>query len=121
MINTDEAALVCDFAETYHIYDFRSLPARLTAVYACGLGQNSRIMKKLGGAKASIEVLLLATIADCLKILIWQNTVDGSKGRNKPESILKTIIGEEEEEPLLFDTPDDFRAWREQMLGGNNG
>lgn len=32
MIRADEDALVCDLAETYHIYNYRQLPARQVAV-----------------------------------------------------------------------------------------
>lgn len=34
MLNLSEDALICDFAETYHIYDYRSLPLRLVATLA---------------------------------------------------------------------------------------
>ena len=121
MIKRDEAALICDFAETYHIYDYRALPARRAALYACGLKADSRIMQIMSGAKASVEVTLLAIIADALRILVWQNTKDGKRGRNKPESILEMIVGEEkkEEEQLgAFDTVEEFNAWRTAMLGG---
>lgn len=117
MIAVDESALICDFAETYRVYDYRALPARTAAVYACGLGQNSRIMQKMGGAKAPIDTLLLAAIADALKILVWQNTADGAKGKNQPQSILASILGEEKE-TAGFDSPEDFDAWRKRMLGG---
>lgn len=43
MINTDEDALICDFAETYHIYDYRSLPLHMAGIFACGLRPDSRI------------------------------------------------------------------------------
>lgn len=64
MIRDDEDALICDFAETYQIYDYRSLPLRLVATLAAGLRENSRI--KSAGAKASVTNTLLAMIADQL-------------------------------------------------------
>ena len=33
MIKTDEDALICDLAETYQIYDYKSLPAYMVATF----------------------------------------------------------------------------------------
>ena len=120
MVAADEAALICDFAETYHLYDYRELPARRAALLACGLRPESRIVQKISGAKAPTETMLLALIADALKILVWQNTRDGTKGRNKPTSIVEAILGEEKETAEGFDSAAEFEAWRASMLGGEN-
>lgn len=114
----DEAALECDFAETYHIYDYRALPARKAALYACGLRAGSRIMRKLSGAPADLRDVLLAVIADATRTLIWQNTKDGVEGRNQPASFLRIMIGEKENESHGFDSVEEFTAWRSNMLGG---
>ena len=42
MAARDEDALVCDMAETYHIFDYRALPLFLAARLACGLREDSR-------------------------------------------------------------------------------
>lgn len=120
MIHLDEAALICDFAETYHIYDYRALSARRAALYACGLKADSRIMQLMSETKFSVEVTLLAIIADALRILVWQNTKDGKRGRNKPESILEMLTGNKKEEEQLgsFNTVEEFNAWRNAMLTG---
>lgn len=121
MIAADEAALICDFAETYHIYDFRALPARRAAVLACGLREDSRIMRKLSGVPASLQTMLLAMIADAVRILIWQNTRDGAKGRNKPKSILDQLAARGQAgETASFATAEEFEAWRSAMLGGDS-
>lgn len=116
MIAVDREAVECDLLQTYGIFDYRQLPARKVAVYACGLGQDSRIMQKLSGSKVPLNSLLLALVADALKILIWQNTKDGAKGVNKPKSILASLT-EKERTGEGFDTPEAFEAWRAQMLG----
>ena len=115
----DEAALECDFLEFYRILDYRELPARRAALFACGLPERSRIMMELAGSPVSMDTLLLATIADCLKILVWQQTEDGHKGRNQPKSILDTLTGRKTEEKG-FDTAEEFEAWRRSMLGGED-
>ena len=118
MIATDEAALRCDFAETYHILDHRALPARQAALFACGLPEGSRIVRKISGSKAAPETLLLALIADALRILIWQNTEDGHKGRNVPRSILDTLTGGSSGSGLGFESAEEFEAWRASMMNG---
>jgi len=40
MLELDEDALVCDLAETYGIYNYRSLPATLVATFSVGLREN---------------------------------------------------------------------------------
>lgn len=74
MIDYDEESLICDLAETYQIYDYRSLPLRLVATLSAGLGDNSRIMKKRRGFNASLDTILLAIIADRLNIVITGKT-----------------------------------------------
>lgn len=119
MIATDEAALRCDFLETYHIPDYRALPARQAALFACGLRESSRIRQKLSGASVAPDILLLAAIADALRILVWQNTEDGHRGKNLPRSILETMTGGRRG-GVGFDTAEDFEAWRAKMIGGDD-
>ena len=119
MLNLDEGALICDFAEVYHVLDWRALPVLTAAALAMGLGPNSRIVKKISGTPANADTLLLAMIADALHVLIWQNTKDGVKGRNRPKSILQAILGgSPERETSSFDSVEDFRAWHATMTGG---
>lgn len=114
--------LICDFAETYHVLDWRTLPVGLAATLAAGLRDSSRVKMKIAGAKAPADTLLLAAGADALKVLVWQNTRDGAKGKNPPESILQQILsnGEPETKTEGFAEPSDFMAWRNSMLRGDN-
>lgn len=59
MISRDRGALMCDLAETYGIYDYRSLPVRTVATLAAGLRDNSRIKTKLRGGKAADDTEVL--------------------------------------------------------------
>ncbi len=70
MITLDEDALICDFAETYQIYDYRALPASYAATLAVGLRDNSRIKSLMADRKASVETIMLASIVDRLSILL---------------------------------------------------
>lgn len=118
MIAKDEGALSCDFAEVYHIPDWRALPARRAALFAYGLGDNSRIKRILSGQKLSLETRLLTLAVDLLQILVWQNTEDGLKGRNRPKSILSALSGETEKESGVgFNSAEEFEAWRASLIG----
>lgn len=114
MINFDEDALICDLAETYHIYDYRSLPVKLVATLSAGLRDDSRIKLRGAGVPASQDTLLLATIADRIEAFRYGFSEDASKGINKPISLVETIFGEtktnQEPDVMCFETSDDFEA-----------
>lgn len=123
MIKIDEDALICDLAETYQIYEYRRLPARLVAVFSVGLREDSRIKMKLSGRKLSNDVLLNAIIADRLTTLVWFKTNDGQKNRNRPQSLLMTMLGETPQqkarkEVRSFSSAKAFEEYRNKILGG---
>ena len=105
--------MICDLAETYHILDYRELPPSLVATLVVGLDDKSRVKRKISKAKLTLEQSLFAMIADELNILIWQNSKDGSKGRNKPESIYKKLMGLDQKKDDLrsFNSPEEFERW----------
>lgn len=111
MIKTDESALVCDLAETYHIYDYRSLPLKTVATFSVGLRENSRIKMIMAGIKYSFETMLLASILDNLNLRTWAMSKDGQNGKNMPQSIVDKLLGREEvseSKYMLFDTAEAF-------------
>ena len=111
---TDEDALRCDLAEAYGVIDWRGLSVEKLAVLACGLRDNSRIKIKMSGLSVSIETLLMACMVDKLNFLIWMQTKDGTKGRNRPKSFAETLAGKDnkdkDENVLAFDSAEDFEA-----------
>ena len=119
MVSLDEGALICDFAETYHVFDWRALPVRTAATLAMGLGADSRIMRKMSGVPVTMDTLLLATIADALHVLVWQNTKDGVKGRNRP-ALIADKLTEAPKEESGFDSIAEFRKWREDLIGSDD-
>lgn len=113
MINCDEDALYCDFVETYHITDYRALPPYQAARLASGLRDDSRIKSKLSGYDITLNTALMAAMLDCLKILIWQNTKDGHKNINKPESTVDLLTKKEKNDVMGYRTPEEFEAaWK---------
>lgn len=93
MVHRDEDALVCDFAETYHLLDYRALPPLTAARLACGLSPDSRIMRTFSGQKAATREIFLAAILDRVNFLAWAQTDDARHGRNRPESVLEKLLG----------------------------
>lgn len=97
MIRVDETAVICDLAETYHILNYRQLPARLVAALCVGLKADSRIKMKLNGRKVPYELELLMGAVDRLTLLVYAQTKDGQKGRNKPKLLLDQLYAEPEQ------------------------
>ena len=110
MIAEGEEELICDFAETYGVYDWRSLPLETAATLAAGLRENSRIKMLMRGERTDFNTLLLAAAVDRLTFLVWSKTKDGQKNRNRPKSILDGICKQEKQSDILaFSTPEEFR------------
>lgn len=118
MIQTDENALICDLAETYHIYDYKKLPLTQVAIFAIGLKDGSRIKMKMLGQLVPMETLLLAGISDRLSILLWRQTKDGQKGRNMPTMILDTLVARKSKESdvIVFSSGEDYQKTRNAIL-----
>jgi len=121
MINLDEDALICDFAETYHIYDYRSLPVRLAATLAAGLRAESRIRMKMSGIPVRQDTLLLASITDQVALFRYSFTEDAKKKQNRPNSVVAELLGEPSKKKQAgvvgFDTPEEFEAALARIRG----
>ena len=69
MMHADRDALLCDLAETYHVYDLKALPVLTLAALSFGLRDDSRIKMKLSGMVYVSPVILQAAIADNLALI----------------------------------------------------
>ena len=124
MLATDEDALICDFAEYYHIYDMQGLSPEYAAVLASGLREDARIMLALSNQKVKTETQLVAMIVDAVRWLCWSKTKDGSRNRNRPESILESMLqGPKVKSVQAFRTAKEFEKARariiEELADGN--
>lgn len=119
MLVTDEDALICDFAETYGIYDYKSLPLSRAAIFAVGLRDSSRIKMKMAGAEYPLETILLAALTDRMGTLVWMQSEDGAEGVNRPSSFLAKLFHQEDAEERaheVFDTPEAFETRKKVIL-----
>lgn len=112
MIRTDADALTCDFAEVYHILDWRGLPMRLAATLAAGLGEESRIRMAQEGMRVPMRTLLLSTAVDTLQLIAW---MIGGTGE-RPSPLTPLLLGENADYSSL--DADAFDAWRAGLLEG---
>lgn len=123
MLSLDEDALACDFAETYHIYDVRTLSALQAAVFAYGLRASSRIKMKLRGEEHSQEEMIQVLIFDKLNQLTWLMSADGHQGINHPEMLFDKLYSKnnnEDNEVVGYDSPEEFEKARKEMIDNGN-
>lgn len=116
MIRVDEEALICDFAETYGIYNYRELPLLLCATYAVGLRENSRIKMKMAESEMGLTDTLLAGIFDRLSLLVYAQTADAQKGINYPKLIMSSITDKKDKPSQGFSTGEDYEKERKRIL-----
>lgn len=123
MLSTDKDALICDLAETYGIFDYRALPVPLLATLAAGLREESRIKRKLAGAKMSRLEMLTAAAVDKLSMMAWMISEDGRKGENRPKSVLAILMGEEPDDNPVegFETAEEFETEWARRTGVSHG
>lgn len=119
MLNIDENALICDFADEYGIYNYRNYDADYIAILATGLGPNSRIVKSVNGVQTNFSELLLARIYDQLNLLLWMQTEDGRKNRNMPVSLADMMLGRNDNKEIKgYETIEEFEIARQTILKG---
>lgn len=117
MINRNSDALECDLAETYHIYDMRAFSPSRIAVFACGLGEKSRIVMELTGQTVPQDRLLLGSILDAQHTWLWMHSKPGT---DRPASVVDALLGRSGQTHTDlegFDSPDLFEKERARLLG----
>ena len=115
MLALDENALICDLAETYQIYDYRSLPVFTVAALSAGLRENSRIMKKMRGGLLMTPEYILAMIYDLLAMRFTNGKTNDflhelleGKSKHKQEPKNNT---------MTFDSPEEYEQARRKAIG----
>ncbi len=112
--------MICDFAETYHIFNIYQLPVELAATLAIGLRSDARIMLKASGLKVDMKTLLLAHVVDNTAINYYIQTKDAKTGRNKPKSMVKALTSDldDSKHAKKYDSGEEFLdEWR--AINGN--
>lgn len=97
MLSFDRDALICDLAETYHIYDYRALPVMTLAALVSGLRPDSRIKLKMANIKETSSEVLLIQIFDLLQMMRYQWFA--TKKDPPPKLLSDILIGQAPEAP----------------------
>lgn len=110
LIGDSEDLLICDFAQYYHVLDYKELRPSLAATLAVGLPDESRVKKKITGVRATLDELLLALILDNLNLFMWSRSKH--KGA-RPKKIYQLLSKPEKpkDELMSFDTPQAYEEW----------
>lgn len=112
--------MICDLAETYHIYDYESLPVDLIATLVVGLRENSRVIMKITKRKLTFDQAINTMMLDGINWLKWSKTKDAQKGIGTPKSIYKQLCEIEEvseSEVVTFNSGADFMKYRNYLIG----
>lgn len=112
--------MICDFAETYHLFNYRELPPTMVVTLLFGLRDNSRVKMHMSDAKITIEQTLLAIMADALQFIAWSKTQDAKHGKYKKKSILKVLNGEyakDKDDLVSFETIEEYLDYMSQFEG----
>jgi len=116
MIRLDEDALICDLAETYQIYDYRSLPVKLVATLSAGLRDDSRIKLKAAGTPVGLDTTILAAIADNLTML--RAGFGKKENRRKIFLFTEALQSENKHDKVkAFRSAEDFEAALKRIRG----
>ena len=112
MIEASETDLICDLAETYGITDYRALPLKTAAALSAGLRDESRSKMRASGMKIPTATALIAAAVDRLALLVWMQSENGAKRRNRPESILARLTKEQNKDDKVeaYNAPEEFEA-----------
>ncbi len=117
MLALDEDAVICDFAETYHVLDFWALPVPLLATLASGLGEDSRIKMKMAGFERLPMQYVIARMAD--EITLFRYSFADKKETPKLITELMDMNRTPDRTKLAgFETGDAFLAeWNRRVRG----
>lgn len=114
-----EDALICDFAQFYHVHDLNQVSIRTGAVLACGLPAESRTVRELTGQKYTTETILKMGILDTLRSIenLYQN-VHSKRKIPKPQSVFKLLSRKDDKDIRTFRSGEEFEKERERLLRG---
>lgn len=118
MLDTDEDALLCDFAQYYNIYDIEELGLIKLSIFAWGLPADSRSKKLMSKQKVSLDTYLQAQAVDALNMLVWSKTKDGQHNRNRPKSIAQSLLPQQkaDDNHQNFASGKEFEKTRKQIV-----
>lgn len=113
--------MICDLAETYHIYNYEQLPVEKVAVFVCGLREKARVWQKFGQHDFDRELLTL--IYDKINWIAWTKTESAHNGQAPPDLLFPKLfpdIKKNNDDTVGFKSAEDFNKEWEKIANGNN-
>ena len=121
MIMTDRDALLCDLAETYHIYDFNDFRPSKLAIFAAGLRDDSRIRLKMAETNYMSHTAMLAKMTDTMTLIHYYFT---AKQGDPAPSLVTDLMYQDRKidkggEYMTYSSGKAFlEAWNEEVKHG---
>lgn len=115
MLSEDRDAVICDLAETYHILDYKSVPAQTLAILCAGLRDDSRIKLHMAGFNHVPDVFTNTHISDELTLIRYFLT-----GSQKDPPLYQDIMrGKRKQNNTVgYSSPEEFLEARKRLLHG---
>lgn len=120
MLRADEGALICDLAESYGLFDYKTVPARLLGTLAAGLREDSRSKMLAYGQKVNKTEMLLAALMDGVNRIAWMLAAICPREGEPPKSVLDALMGRAETEAEEGMTPEEYEEAWQQLTGVNH-
>lgn len=71
---------------------------------------------QLAGISVDPRIQMLAAAVDRLGLLVWAQTKDAQKGRNRPKSLLDELTKASDRQVVAFDTAEEFNVYRNRII-----
>lgn len=108
--------LECDMAQFYGIHDYRDFKLGHISVLACGLPEESRVIRKMTNHPYSVNTYLLAHMVDRLSLIWWSKTVDAENNINRPRMMIDLLNGVEEVREFESMTIEEYEQTRAEIM-----
>lgn len=75
----------------------------------------------MSGQTLTVEAMLLAMLVDRTGLILWTQTKDAQKGRNRPKSVLEQLLAgadSNKEDIETYSSIEEFEAERRRLTGG---
>lgn len=102
--------MICDIAETYHIFSYKKHKPSFVAILLKGLKDDARIVMRLNGVGADNKTLLLAMIADFIRAL---GGAFDEEGKGIYDSFIKK---QESNQATGFNTIEEYENRRNEII-----
>lgn len=115
MMGADKDALLCDLAETYHIYSFEAVPIETLAVLSAGLHDDSRIKMRMAGMTKVSPSFSLVNLADTVTLLRYE--LRAEKNAPRPQLLRDVVTGKrEKQDHRSFISIEEFEEARRRLI-----